>query len=64
MVFQWGNSPEYTIETWYDFTSWKLPFGINWRWFIDLAPTKCFTIEFMFLCFGVKFEIWQWEKSE
>ena len=62
MIIQFGENPEYTITTWYDFTNWKLPLGVNWRWFTDVANTKCFDIEFMFLCFGVQFEIWRWEK--
>ena len=62
MIKQFGDNPEYTITTWYDLTNWKLPFGINWRWFTDVTNTKCFDIEFMFLCFGVQLEIW-WEKK-
>jgi hypothetical protein len=64
MTFQWGSNPEYTIETWYDFTSWKLPFGVSWRWFTGVINASSFSIEFMFLCFGIQLEIWQWRKSE
>ena len=56
MTFQWGDNPEYTIETWYDLTSWKLLFGINWRYFV-VNKTKVFNLEIMFLCFGIKIEI-------
>lgn len=63
MIFQWSKNPEYTITTWYDFTNWKLPFGINWRWFVDAVENKCFTFEFMFLCLGIEIEIWWWEKK-
>jgi len=64
MIIQFGSNPEYTIETWHDFTNWKLPFGVNWRWFTNVPKYKCFTIEFMFLCLGIQIEIWKWEKSK
>ena len=64
MTFQWSKNPEYTIQTWYDFTNWKLPFGINWRWFTDSIENKCFDIEVMFLCFGIEFEIWWWRSKK
>ena len=64
MTFQWGKNPDYTIETWHDFTNWKLPFGVNWRWFAGLTNSESFGIEFMFLCFGIQFEIWWWRKSK
>jgi len=63
MIFQWGKNPDYTITTWYDFTNWKLPFGVNWRWFAGITNAKSFGIEFMFLCVGIQFEIWWWEKK-
>lgn len=63
MIKQFGTNPEYSITAWYDFTNWELPFGINWRWFEDSIDNKCFTIEFMFLCFGIQLEIWRWEKK-
>ena len=62
MIIQWGDNPEYAIETWYDFTSWKLPFGINWRAF-SIGESKNFNLEIMFLCFGIKIEIWWWRKN-
>ena len=64
MTFQWGKNPEYTITAWHDFTNWALPFRICWRWFADAVENKCFDVEFMFLCLGIQFEIWWWEKSE
>ena len=61
MTFQWGENLEYAIETWHDFTSWKLLFGINWRrWVVN--KHKNFNFEIMFLCFGIKFDIWRYKK--
>ena len=58
MIFQWGDNPDYTIETWHDFTNWKLPFGVNWRcWVVN--KHKNLNLEIMFLCFGIKFDIWR-----
>ncbi len=61
MTFQFGKNPEYTITVWHDFTNWALPFKICWRTF-DINAHKNFEISLMFLCFGIEFEIWWWEK--
>ena len=50
-----------SVECWYDFGSWALPLNVNYsrtRIHKSNYISNIYGFEIMFLCFGIRLEIW------